>query len=66
MIVHYKKYQCRNCGKEDTVKYFENEKPPDCFNCYDCHDGSQQPTQQQQLHAMTGMFPVEENDPVAV
>ena len=59
MKVIYKKYRCENCGSEDTVKLFENEKAPLCINCFNCHEGQQYKDQGTQSAARVGMFPVD-------
>lgn len=46
------KYQCTQCGENDTVKYFTDESVVSPLNCWSCHAGYQK--------TQPGMFAVAE------
>lgn len=56
MKMTYVTYICKQCGEQDTDKFFANENPHIAINCAKCHAG-QGLTVEQMLTSGKGAFP---------
>jgi len=56
MKMTYVKYECAQCGAQDTDKLFPHERAQPAVSCFKCHAGMGKSLEQMGIEQI-GMFP---------